>query len=37
MPELATAAIIASILTPATGLLAGMFKFYNEARSKEDK
>jgi hypothetical protein len=31
-PELATAGIIAAILTPATGLLAGMFKFYNEAR-----
>jgi hypothetical protein len=35
MPELATAAIIAAILTPATGLLAGMFKFYNEGRTKE--
>ncbi len=32
-PELATAGIIAAILTPATGLLAGMFKFYSEARS----
>lgn len=34
MPQLATAAIIAAILTPATGLLAAVFKFYNEGRSK---
>lgn len=32
MPELATAGIIAAILTPATGLLAAVFKFYNEGR-----
>lgn len=32
IPELATAAIIAAILTPATGLLAAVFKFYNEGR-----
>ncbi len=31
-PDLATAGIIAAILTPATGMLAAMFKFYNEAR-----
>lgn len=37
MPELATAAIIAAILTPATGLLAGVFKFYSEGRTKGDK
>ncbi len=34
MPHMATAAIIAAILTPATGLLAAVFKFYNEGRSK---
>ena len=33
-PEIATAAIIGAILTPAGLLLGAMFKFYNEARSK---
>lgn len=36
MPHMATAAIIAAILTPATGLLAAVFKFYSEGRSKEN-
>lgn len=31
-PEIATAAIIGAILTPAGLLLGAMFKFYNEAR-----
>ena len=35
MPEMATAGIIAAILTPATGLLAGIFKFYNDGRSNK--
>lgn len=36
-PEIATAAIIGAILTPAGLLLGAMFKFYNEARSNGDK
>jgi hypothetical protein len=31
-PDIATAAIIGAILTPAGLLLGAMFKFYNEAR-----
>lgn len=33
-PELATAGVIAAILTPATGLLGAIFKFYNDGRAK---